>query len=484
MPYGEEIESGLSPLGEIQRLQSGKPRSGFVFYGSGGNPVQNGLVSPSPKTKVSGAGATFETCQTVLNKLNYTMEQICERGSPIVVVLAGSVLPNKYKDPALGLSEEQAMYMGVYQVTWCVQEEPLEVADLISMIAHYQPYYPDLDERQLRFHLECRKKFKLVPSDDYPQRPGGYRELEVDQRDDRKPLLEVPFGGSYTKVLALKHPFSERQLFQDWVKGKGYLELADHPYSLVDSDKSPLQERHFWKTDLKESQGRRQMTVFAPLQQTFLDHWKILLSCSVAAFARMLKVNVDTDDKIGPLIDEDEEYHTGLSELTNYKKYVGGQQHVTVFLSLLGTEVMKSPTTHPIRTYDPKVLLLMNANSGGLKRKIRSGLSYLGDNRIAASEMIFNCIMVEIVKVQVLLEWDRLNSPVDSPAVQLPMLSDIPEFIRFVVDILQSTRTGNTNMITHDQYNLNNSFGDLDSFKQFLLYLSQNLHAWTSTLID
>ena len=115
LPIEHDIDKGLSPLGEIQRVSKNQPRKGIMFYGSGGNPSIKGVALPNPNSKAATAGATFESVQTVSNKLNMTMEQICERGSPIAVILAGDVLPLNSKTP---ISNRRRVAPCLRRCTW------------------------------------------------------------------------------------------------------------------------------------------------------------------------------------------------------------------------------------------------------------------------------------------------------------------------------------------------------------------------------
>jgi hypothetical protein len=160
LPFDQALEMGSSPLGELLQIDKGEERTGFEFCGSGGNPVINGFVLPDLRSRkttsaTAAEGATFKTCQTVTNWLNAVMEQICESTRPMAVFLAENVLPvskydqNLQKD--IGPVTEQVVYMGVYDVRWCTQEEPLDPSALIETMHFYQEFYPDLKGAQLRF---------------------------------------------------------------------------------------------------------------------------------------------------------------------------------------------------------------------------------------------------------------------------------------------------------------------------------------------
>ncbi|WP_288993368.1 hypothetical protein, partial [uncultured Marinobacter sp.] len=153
LPFDLPIQEGMSPIGELLRIDEGKERLGFYFYGSGGNPVISGFVSPDAKARKTATmtaveGATFESTQTITNKMNSVMEQICESSRPVAVFLAGSVLPKSCYDPNLqkriGKDVEQSSYLGVYHVRLSEQEEPMEPSSLLQTMLHYKEYYPQM----------------------------------------------------------------------------------------------------------------------------------------------------------------------------------------------------------------------------------------------------------------------------------------------------------------------------------------------------
>jgi hypothetical protein len=502
LPIDTDIQLGQSPLGEMIRIDQGLARLGFEFYGSGGNPITNGAAPASANSKgatnESGAreGATFETAQTIRNQVNATMEQLCERGTPICVFGAGKVLPDY--DP----ENEQAYYYGVYKVQWCAQEEPLEVSDIKAIHQKYKAHYPDLNANNLRFHFESRKKFRLVPLDHYKPVTGGYHHLEVDQRDNRKPLFEVDQNEkAYDRLLDLDAtPFiSEKSMFSSWIEERGYLELVESPFlsptqqetatalvvKVTDEPKTYSLLRRF-----SVSEGRKQMTTKmarqAKRKQTKIQHWNILLNCAVAAFARQLEIHVDDDFKIGPLIDIQPSTHKGIHKLGNYCRYFGEESilprtNPTGYMEALGPELQKSPTTHPIRTYDPKVMLLMASNGGGCMRGSRRGLLWMLEDKVRAADLLLQCMLVEIVKVQVLMEWSHTFHG-DSASWRLPLVLDLPEFLDFVDAIIQQSNGMSTRGVTQDQYEMSLHFGDRKRFHQFFCYLGSELEPWLTRL--
>ncbi len=358
LPVQSPIAIGMSPLGEVMRVVAGKKRLGLTFYGSGGTPVVNGFVSPSPNsqaaTNVSGGrnGATFETPQTVENKANLTMDQLCERGSPIPIFVTGKVLPDEFHDKTLPKGE-QSMYLGPYRITQCAQQEPLDRTAINEMISFYIRYYPELDSVMLRFHLEYRKQYLAQPLQ-YNERVYSY--LEVDKADNRQPLFEVEDDASYPALLSTTAPqfISEKEMVTDWIHKGGYLELSDYPYEKPGSANPKMSDTSTILHPLETTPTNRRLPQIRMAHRSkrrihFDQHWEILLKASIASFARLLELHVDTSGKIGPLIDSCALMHTGESELTNYRHYFGVEQPMPI-LELVGPEFQMSPTSHPIRT--------------------------------------------------------------------------------------------------------------------------------------
>ena len=488
LPTDGPIEEGMSPLGEVIRIFNGILQKGFFFYGSGGVPVVNGFVSPSANSKAAtdatGArdGATFEAAQTVENKVNFTIDQVCERGCPLAMFIAGKALPAKYRDESLPPGE-QCMYLGAACVRQCEQEDELTKDDINKMVSFYRPYY-ELKSSMLRFHLEYRKKYRAVP---LVYRQQIYAYIDADKRDDRKPLFMVPYGESYEKLLSTQATefISEKQMIHDWIKAGGHLEIIDFPFQVTNA--SGVQEQSIAtvvqprpSSLSRNGPPPNRMAHQSKRRIDFQQHWDIVLRAATAASLRQLEVNVDVSGKIGPLIDSAPSTHTAGSELTNYSHYFGIGSPIP-FLSRLGPELQKSPTTHPIRSYDPKVMLLMKCNGGGGMRAQRHGLRWMEEDPARSANLFFHCILVEVLKVQVLAEWSRAFYP-GHPG-RLPLLTDIPVFLKFIDAILVLSDVNSTNGVLQEQYDISHNFSDKTNFHRFFKYLEAELQPWLARLV-
>ena len=507
LPINLPIIEGRSPLGELQRIDAGLERLGCDFHGSGGGNVINGLAPPDPKSKKTASkhaavGATFETSQTCLNKMNLVMEQICESIRVVSLYLSGDMLPKKYYDKELekeiGIGTEQSVEMGMYDVEWCAQTTPLSAADLVAIQKYYDEEYLDLRSNQLRFLFATSKKFRLVPNTYYNDRPRGFQHVHVDIREDRKPFYQVQKGRSIDSVFSGFDDSSlvtESKLLVDWADGRGYLELVETPYEPLNPDEAGdslegedvvantvLQQFEAklrpYDIDAAEKRIVSDMAHRRRRTQSVQDHLDVLILCSLGAFARLCLLNVDTEEKIGPLIDYVPSCHgVGSSNiLANYVGIFGSGSGLSRYLSRLGRAVTTSPTTHPIRTYDPKVLLLMRCNGGAAHRKLRKGRIWMTANVEASTQLFFHSILIEVVKVEVLVEWSlgRYGSEKSS----LPTLSEIPSFLDFIKAVVRANGSSSTKCVLHDQYEFNDNFGQPDIFAQFFRHVQTGLSPW------
>ena len=503
LPVDAPIDKGRSPLGEVMRVRDNpSSRTGFDFHGSGGNAAIAGAVPPDARSKktvsdTAAAGATFEGAQTITNKHNAIMEQICENGTPIVVFVAGDALPKDYYDPVLkasiGAEEEQAMYMGVYNIVRCAQDSPMSLSDLGNIVQFYQPVYGKLDVMNLRFLLEACKRFRAVPNLDYKPITGGYYHMEVDSRDDRKPIFQIPAGETFGSVLRAvpmaNTPdmglfVSERLMFRNWVRSRGYLQFIQEPFVINQVVTGPQDGDPFVPRLLQEREAATRladkMAHCSKRKQTLDSHFQNLYCSSIASFARSAEINVDQNQRIGPLLDVDDEIHQGDSSLDNYIEHFGNDG-TPALMSLLGRPVTSSPMSHPVASYDPKCLLLMKANGCPMDRKARNGLDWIQQNELLTLDLFFQCILVEVVKVHVLVQWSRCIHQKDW---FLPVVSDIPGFLHFVDTYLSKTKATTTSRIIQEQYEINENFKDLGMFRRFFTHVSHQLESWLLKLVE
>jgi hypothetical protein len=155
---------------------------------------------------------------------------------------------------------------------------------------------------------------------------------------------------------------------------------------------------------------------------TQLEHWFAAMSSSIASFLRASKVNVDADGKIGPLLDYDLSFHkSGAStDLVNYKHVFGDNPQLPC-TGHLPLELQRSPLTHPVRAHDPNRLCCVLCTGDMLAT--RSGMLFLKNNPEICLDLMFQAVLIEVVRVPVLMEWSASKGLIN----ELPCLSDTPE---------------------------------------------------------
>jgi hypothetical protein len=99
------------------------------------------------------------------------------------------------------------------------------------------------------------------------------------------------------------------------------------------------------------------------------------------------------------------------------------------------------------------------------------------EDKTRAADLFFQCLVIEVVKVQVLVEWSRAFYPGEPHC--LPRLVDVPIFLQHVDAVLLLTHANSANGIIQEQYD----FNDKLNFRRFFKYLSATLEQWLSRLL-
>jgi hypothetical protein len=103
-------------------------------------------------------------------------------------------------------------------------------------------------------------------------------------------------------------------------------------------------------------------------------------------------------------------------------------------MSLLGPEVQKLPTTHPIRCFDPSHLWLMQCNGGPGMRKERKGLNLFYSEKETFVNMLFQSILMEVFRVQIFIGWSIHVNGDGMP--RLPTIKDVESILNFVLSVM------------------------------------------------
>jgi hypothetical protein len=210
------------------------------------------------------------------------------------------------------------------------------------------------------------------------------------------------------------------------------------------------------------------------------------MACGVASFLRLCQVNVDVSGKVGPLLDPDLAYHKGESQLSNYNSIFGPlASNAQLYMPKLGVEVQRSPTTHPIRSYDPNRLFLMKGNGGGRQRANRKGLSFMNAHLDSTVDMLFQCFLVEVVRLPVLVEWSTFKErDLAQKVTTLPVVADIDSFLHFVGDILSHNNFCLSRNVLQTQYELHDAFNYMSGFSRVVAYVARGCRVWVCNTIS
>ena len=497
LPMDLPKEGRMSPYAEMLRIRDGGARLGFDIYRSGGNCVQKGQAPPAGGMS-AGEGAFFEHVQSINNAYNSAIEIIEERMTPLAVFVGGALLPDAFLDERLKsriAGAEQVLYLGTYTVQALGTEPGLLVDEIVSIKAEYADVYPGMDDGNFRFLLKPHRKYRLVPYD-YPRRDGGYTTIEIDVRDNRRPLFDVPDNVSFDKAFGFdRELFDEDSKLGEWYHDGGLSQYIDSPFTSTKEvkrkgvGKDPFD--WFVNTEEEKFESVGALSSFRLLRPadtgnatnilaefkvngiTKEELWWIVMACSVASFLRLGQVNVDSTGHIGPLLDYDPEVHSSNSDLANYRKLFGNEGLVQ-YTSYLGIEIQRSPLTHPIRCYDPNRIFLLESTGGGMKRSERKGLGYLKTNLALCTDYLLQSILVEVLRVQILMEWSLYQDNSNT----LPSIEHIPKFLIFLKAIRKENNWRVTSNFLQTQYEIHPSFHSSETFDRFFNYIAKELEPW------
>jgi hypothetical protein len=504
LPLGLPTSRRKSPYAEMRRILNNEPREGFDLYRSGGNGSIKGLAPPGPNSKTAGEGAFLEHEQTINNSFNFALEVNCELGRPVVCFAAGDIFPKNMYDPTLARlhgNEEQTFYYGCCRVLALGEQPALSQREIVHIMEEYKTIYPNLDYANLRFLLKPHRLYRLVPLE-YKTRVGGYRHVVIDNRDKRRPKFAVPNNASFQKAFGLLDDmsFDETTLFKKWYDDGEHYRFINSPF-LAETNEPSRRRRKALKEiewEVVESlgqtespfrllppnneKGTMQLSKFDTICQTLDENWQIVTVCSIASFSRMCQVNVDRSGHIGPLIDSDPLYHLpgNGSELTNYSDIFGSKRKH--YMHGLGMEIQRSPLTHPVRTYDPNHLYLLQSSGGGQMRKTRNGITYINTHFFHCLDLLFQSFLVEVVRVPILMEWSLSEHEGDN--TRLPLIADMESFLEFITRLREENDWRTTRPMLQTQYELHDAFKSSASFIRVFNFLPGNLAGWWRRALD
>ena len=228
------------------------------------------------------------------------------------------------------------------------------------------------------------------------------------------------------------------------------------PAWLLDGGELPSFEEGEQDASLVEVEPEPELTALPEERKRFLSARQahiVLRSISIGCFCRLLRINVDSNGRIRPLVDPGPDHDFDL--LNFFTFFVddgsGSQYDVNTkvqlqdYLPRLGETIQRHVFPHPIRTYDVATLYLIICTGGGLKRSTRKGLVWLEKNITTAADFLINSIVLRILgKTHPLKCWcsysrSRLGR---TGTWFLPGVREIDDFLGFVKKAIAKTGNG------------------------------------------
>jgi hypothetical protein len=171
--------------------------------------------------------------------------------------------------------------------------------------------------------------------------------LEVDARDNRRPLFDLPSNISFQKAFEMdtklpfelqSPPFDEFTMFKHWYDREGHYEFVSVQF-VPGSCKTVTKSMNIdWNFNNQSSSTTANVEpAFAPLLEpvtprtmelaafdtksnSVQENFWIVMVCGVASFCRKLEINVNAAGYIGPLMDAHASFHKDAgSYLENYQ---------------------------------------------------------------------------------------------------------------------------------------------------------------------
>jgi hypothetical protein len=322
-------------LAEYQRIISGEKRRGFVVFGSGGNSTISGSHAPSAGAVTGSSTGFFEHSQR-MNKRNISLSEAAAEERMVVVCISGPYFPKRMYCPLLteqlGEDTEQLAYLGPYFVRdlGC-RYDIRDKAAIERIVNHHKLRFDSsFDTKLLRGSTRNRRAYVFIPWK-IPHEwfaPGfQLRYVIVSPHDPRRLKYDIPSNVEFSRAMdsvgdntifyqdAVDRFFKNedyRLFFKPWVPREDCLNKvrgkkvdwetdAAIDETLLEWTKSidpggrwdQLVEQH----DDSDAEVNETTGVFQRRRTNLPKIQSLMLKCSVACFARTLKMNVDLKKK-------------------------------------------------------------------------------------------------------------------------------------------------------------------------------------------
>lgn len=486
--YKSEFPTGcvdVEPRGphvDFYRIQDGLDPLGFDIDGSGGAGSPGGNVPPSLGRVDHQEAATFERNQSINNPRNLALLKAAELGRVVrVYIHAGNMLrPNLITGPPeAGGLDDTVYFLGVYYLSKVRMEKDTE-EQLLSALAYQKSLAVDSPHRVqselgadfqifLRHRTQMHYKFHLCPIQVPSSRQWRYANVSDD--DPRGIGSFVPPQNDLKKTLALDSEQSllPSKLLQQWfVKDKlylGFLQLVPGQVgrshivprrgkTLRKNIEAGVSEARADSSDEEpeiaphheEEEGEEQSVGvlvnpsphIPSLQKRSITCQQaccLLQSVALGSFCRFLHVNIDSENRVGPLAGPAEGHK---HDLPQFRKHFGGETgqvpECDHYLPKLGEVTQRHICPHCIRSYDVGTSHYIACMGGGKMRSKRKGRDWVTKNKKQFSDMVIGSVLMRLLgKVNAFKTWNVFQSPDGKVADwKLPGMEDLDSFIEFV----------------------------------------------------
>jgi hypothetical protein len=123
----------------------------------------------------------------------------------------------------------------------------------------------------------------------------------------------------------------------------------------------------------------------------------------------------------------------------------------------------------------------MQCNGGPSSRQARDGLSFCQENTDLFVDIVFQSILIKMFRVQVIMEWSVHVRRVGNN--ELPGTKDVPSFLEFVEQIIDSNSWSTMHNLLQTQYAINEGFLAFSSLKRLIIFLRENLVHWCNSIM-
>lgn len=363
---------------DLEHILKGEKREGAWAAGSGGGMNNTGQQPPA------GVGhhflGIFEKAQEVSDSKNLAIIRQSGKRTLINVFVTENMHPHTFGESPImkNPSKEKCYYLGVYElgdvrITTDTEEE------LDKVVQEYKKKnLPGINGFLLRFREKPHIRIQFNPVE-MPEIEdlSKWTMLEVAVDDPRRLLYVLP-ASDVTKMLDPTNDDAVRL-------GAVYDNLVGQE-EVIDGLKKPV-----FGSDKQEENNSLLLTSQTKRMYRLPQFMEILYKMAMGVFLRLLEVNVDENGRIGPLVPP---CNTEDNSLPEYIRLFG---HDPRFANFLGLEIQRSPSPHPMRSYDANRLWLIQEFGPGIQRDKRKGPGFLETNREEATRMLISIFVTETV---------------------------------------------------------------------------------------